>query len=335
MAKKIFNSTAELSLYSLFRSPFLLPSAALHFIALFLALGVGSFPVIPENKPVPIQLLDVGTGNSLDKSIGSAHGSGGPRALPKHGTPIPPRQRTGKLDAGSLEAAAPKEEPASTPQVAALPAPKVLAEAGHAQPIAVRETSPDSLVQLPVKESVKALAGAASSEDKQKSLTALRGTGNEAGIKALKEGLQLPGALKGTGSGAGPYGVPGGSQSGSGISGGGTGKGTGGGGRSGLQGKSEADYTSYMKLIEQRAKSVWKYPEGVTGVQKVTVRFTLDKAGKLSQADVMDSTDSRLNSSALEAMRKASPFPPMPENLQYLAGEPLIVTFTVSIRVRG
>ncbi len=335
MARRTFDATAELSLGSLFRSPFLVPSVVLHFLTFYLALGIGSFPVNPEANSIPIQLLDVGTGNSLDKSIGRGHGPGGPRALPKRGTPVPPRQRTGKLDAGSLEATTPKEEPAVAPKATALPAPKVLAQAAGSRPMAVRETSPDSLVQLPVKESARELGGAINSDDKQKNLAALKGIGDGAGIKALKEGLQLPGGLKGMGGGAGPYGVPGGSQFGSGTSGGGTGKGSGGGGRSGLQGKQEADYGSYLTLIKQRVQSVWKYPKGVTGVQKVTVRFTLDKAGKLAQADVMDSTDSKLNFSALEAMKKASPFPPMPESLQYLAGEPLIIRFTVSIRVRG
>ncbi len=338
MARGTFDAMAESSLGALFRSPFLVPSIALHFIAFYLALGVGSFPVNPEPS-IPIQLLDVGTGNSLDKSIGPGHGPGGKRALPKLGTPVPPRQRTGKLDSGSLEATTPKEEPAPPHKPAALPGPKVLADIGHPQPMALKETSADSLVQLPVKESARQLAGAVSSEEQQKGLAALKGISDGAGIKALKEGLQVPGALKGTGPGAGPYGVPGGSPTGVGMSGGGTGKGTGGGGRSGLQGKSlakqEADYSAYLTLIKQRVQSVWKYPDGITGVQKVTVRFTLDKAGKLSQADVMDSSDSKLNSSALEAMRKASPFPPMPESLQYLAGEPLIIRFTVSIRVRG
>jgi hypothetical protein len=34
-------------------------------------------------------------------------------------------------------------------------------------------------------------------------------------------------------------------------------------------------------------------------------------------------------------MKRASPFPPIPESLKDLANEPLIIRFTVSIRVRG
>jgi TonB family protein len=127
--------------------------------------------------------------------------------------------------------------------------------------------------------------------------------------------------------------VPGGSKSGIGVAGGGTGVGTGGGSYTGLKGS--ADYSQYLKQLERRVNSVWRYPDGVSGVQKVTVRFTLDRAGKLSQAEVLESSDPRLNASAIEAMKRASPFPPIPESLKDLAGEPLIIRFNVAIRLRG
>jgi TonB family protein len=216
-----------------------------------------------------------------------------------------------------------------------LPQPKLLADLGRPRPFAVKESSPDSLVQLPTKDSVAALAPAANQNLNQRNLAALKGKGDGEGIRALSEGAQIPGALKGTGTGTGPYGVPGGIREGTGIRGGGTGSGSGGGSSSGLKGTLSADYNQYLKLIEKRVFSVWKYPEGVTGVQRVSVRFTLDKAGKLSQVEVLDSTDPRINGSALEAMKKASPFPPIPESLRDLAGESLIIRFTVDIRIRG
>jgi TonB family protein len=163
----------------------------------------------------------------------------------------------------------------------------------------------------------------------------LASAGEASGIKALKEGPQLPGALKGTGTAPGPYGAPGGSRTGIGTTGGGTGIGSGGGSHAGLKGTLSPDYNEYLKLLEKRVNSVWRYPDGVSGLQKVTVRFILDRAGKLTQADVLESSDSRLNSSALDAMKKASPFPPIPESLKELSGEPLIIRFTVSIRLRG
>jgi TonB family protein len=170
----------------------------------------------------------------------------------------------------------------------------------------------------------------------QKSLAAIKGGAEGPGIKALNEGAQIPGALKGTGTGAGTYGLPGGSRSGTGLAGGGTGTGTGGGSVTGLRGASNLDFNRYLEQLERRVKSVWKYPEDVSGVQEVAVRFSLDRAGKLLQAHVLDSSDTRLNASAVEAMKRASPFPPIPENLaKELANEPLIVRFKVSIRVRG
>ena len=151
----------------------------------------------------------------------------------------------------------------------------------------------------------------------------------------MKEGSQLPGALKGNGTGVGPYGVPGGSQSGPGIAGGGTGSGTGGGSATGLKGIPVADYSNYLNQLKKRVESVWKYPDDVTGVQKVAIRFALDRAGKLTLSEVLDSSDSRLNTSALEAIRRASPFPAIPETLKDLANEPMIIRFEVAIRVRG
>jgi hypothetical protein len=49
----------------------------------------------------------------------------------------------------------------------------------------------------------------------------------------------------------------------------------------------------------------------------------------------MDSSDSRLNGSAVEAMKRASPFPPIPPSLKELANEPLIMWFEVSNQIRG
>jgi TonB family protein len=163
----------------------------------------------------------------------------------------------------------------------------------------------------------------------------VKSTGEAAGIRALKEGTQVPGALKGSGTGLGPMGVPGGSPTGSGVAGGGTGVGTGGGSATGLRGISSADYNRYLSQLKKRVESVWKYPEGVAGTQRVAILFTLDRAGRLIQSEVLESTDARLNASAVEAMKRAAPFAPIPENLKDLANTPLRMQFTVTIGVRG
>jgi TonB family protein len=332
MTNHISESWGDVDLFSLFRSPFLLPSIILHALLFFLALRVSIQLTKPELEvPIAVDLAEVRTGSSIDKSIGPAKGPGGPRTPPKLGV----------LETGSLETTVPNtnnnSEPAPPPpKPVALPGPKVLASDTRHEAVNVKETSADSLVRLPTKESATNLPGSAAAdlEANQRSLAGLKG-GEGPGIKALKEGAQIPGALRGTGTGIGPYGVPGGSKTGTGLAGNGTGTGTGGGSNTGLKGLSNAEYREYLNQLKKRVQSVWKYPEGITGVQKVTVRFTLDRAGKLVQAEVVDSSDTKLNASAVDAMRRASPFPPIPESLKDLANEPLIMLFEVSNRLRS
>jgi TonB family protein len=294
----------------------------------------------PESEtPISVQLLEVRSGGSENKSIGPAQGPGGPKTMPKLGLPIPPRQQTGKIETGSVESTVPstKVEAAPEPKPAPLPGPKVLAADTRQESVNVKETSPDSLVRLPTRDAPTNLPGSATSdaEMNRRSLAALKGAGEGPGIKALKEGQQIPGALKGGGSGTGPYGVPGGSIGGTGLAGGGTGTGTGGGSATGLKGIPAADFNNYFNQLKKRVESVWKFPDGVSGVQKVAVVFTLDRSGRLIKADVLESSDSRLNAGAVEAMKKASPFPPIPESLKEIANEPLRMQFTVTISVRG
>lgn len=335
MKKEKSEGWGELALYSLIKNPFLLPSLVLHLI-IFHFLVVGVFLVNPEesNLSIPIRLLELGEGISQTKSIGPDRGPGGPRIPPKRGNFDISRQSSGKLNAASSEGMTPSTESTPPPKVApALPGPKVLAEVPR--PFPVKETPPDSLVQLPTKNSTPNLASAVNPQASQRSLAAIRETGEGEGIGALKDGVQLLGALKGGGAGADLYGVPGGNREGTGTRGGGAGTSTEGGGLSRLKGTLSRDHNQYLKLIEKRVFSVWKYPDGVAGVQKVSVRFSLDRAGKLSQVEILESTDPRINGSALEAMRKASPFPPIPDSLKDLAGESLIIRFTVDIRIRG
>jgi TonB family protein len=328
---------------SVFRSPFLFPSVILHALFMVFVLRAVSLNLAnPEHDaPITVQLADFRESGSVSRSIGAARGPGGPRELPKLGTPIPPAPSTGKLDSGSIESAVPSpsvESPPAAPEPIPLPGPKILAANPRREYVNANETAPDSLVRLPTKAAPTNLPGgvATGSAVNQSSQAAIKGGAEGPGIKALNEGAQIPGALKGTGTGAGIYGLPGGTRSGTGLSGGGTGTGTGGGSATGLRGASNLDFNRYLEQLERRVKSVWKYPEDVSGVQEVAVRFSLDRAGKLIQANVLDSSDARLNASAVEAMKRASPFPPIPENLaKELANEPLIVRFKVSIRVRG
>jgi TonB family protein len=334
-------SVWENSALSLFRSVFLVPSLLLHAMLLALVFRAATLSVAKPalDPPISVQLVEVNQGGSPNKSIGSSKGPGGPRTLPKLGNPIASAPRSGKLDSGSLDALKPNDavEATAAPKPMALPGPKVLSSDSSREAVNTKETSPDSLVRLPTKEAATNLPGgvAADRETSQKSLAALKSTDAGPGIKALTQGEQIPGSLKGVGTGVSPYGVPGGSSTSSGLSGGGSGLGEGGGSNTGLKGVANSDYNQYLQQLKRRVESVWKYPDDVTGVQKVAVRFSLDRAGKLTLAEVLDSSDSRLNTSAVEAIKRASPFPPIPDSLKDLANEPMIIRFEVAIRVRG
>lgn len=97
---------------------------------------------------------------------------------------------------------------------------------------------------------------------------------------------------------------------------------------------SSPDFGPYLEMIKKRVQSVWKYPEGIAGRHEVNVLFVLDRGGSLVRAEVLDSTDSKLNSGALEAMKRAAPFPPIPESLKELAGSPLRIRFNIDFGVR-
>jgi TonB family protein len=331
----------ELGILALLRSPFLIPSVLFHALLIVLAFRAATLTMVEPQKqtPISVQLLEVRDGGSNNKSIGPNSGPGGPRRMPKLGAPAAPAQRSGKSDSGSLETLVPAEKPsdAAPPKPAALPGPKVLAADSRADAVNVRETSLDSMVQLPTKETPTQLAGSAIAdlEANQRNPAALKNPDDAAGIKALKEGIEIPGALKGAGAGTGQHGVAGGSKSGSGLAGGGTGTGSGGGSATGLKGMPSADYNRYLSQLKRRVESVWKYPDGVAGVQRVAILFTLDRAGRLVQSEVLESTDTRLNASAVDAMKRASPFAPIPESLKDLANTPLRMQFTVTIGVRG
>jgi TonB family protein len=96
-----------------------------------------------------------------------------------------------------------------------------------------------------------------------------------------------------------------------------------------------ADFGPYLDMIRKRVQSVWKYPGGISGSHQVNVVFVIDRSGNLGQARVLDSTNQSLNESALQAMKLASPFPPIPESLKELAGTPVRVRFHVDFGINA
>lgn len=89
-------------------------------------------------------------------------------------------------------------------------------------------------------------------------------------------------------------------------------------------------FRDYFRIIEKRVRAAWKLPESSKATtQTVKLGFSLRLDGSLQDIRVVSSMSGTLNVSALAAMKRASPFPPLPAKLHALAGQPLVMTFTV------
>jgi hypothetical protein len=114
----------------------------------------------------------------------------------------------------------------------------------------------------------------------------------------------------------------------------------------GLVDVGDPDFTAYFEMVKKRVYDVWRYPQGVEGVHRVSLRFRLDQAGGVHDVKVigsekqangqwakLDNLKAReLNDSAISAMERASPFPPIPEKFKALVGKPLVLIFTVMVK---
>lgn len=197
----------------------------------------------------------------------------------------------------------PQPEPISPPApqpAPALPAPKSIAQLPQERAATVAPESAEKLIQLPTREPGGGQPTMATQIEALPAITAEEGS-------ALPERLRRGERAPATGSGA--------SQQSPAVA--------------------SPDFAPYLEMIKRRVQSVWNYPEGISGVHRINVLFVLDRGGKLVRAEVVDSTDPRLDSSALQAMKRASPFPPVPESLKDLAGWPLRMRFSIDFGVKA
>jgi hypothetical protein len=84
---------------------------------------------------------------------------------------------------------------------------------------------------------------------------------------------------------------------------------------------------SYMEKVRQRMISRWVIPPKVASNQSVTLQFKLDAAGSATHVRLVRTDDDNLGTSAVNALRSASPFPPMTDRVRCLARDRLLATF--------
>lgn len=88
------------------------------------------------------------------------------------------------------------------------------------------------------------------------------------------------------------------------------------------------EVVQYMEQIRMRTEQRWKLPVGLAAAQEVTLRFRVDAAGSATEVELVHASDNALGASAIDAMRSASPFPPIPEAARCLAQKRIKATFS-------
>jgi len=121
------------------------------------------------------------------------------------------------------------------------------------------------------------------------------------------------------------------SEVGEGYLGGLGGTGTGRGGYAPVPGEltcgQRAEVRLYIDKIRQRTIDLWSLPPGTqNGVVKL--RFRVDVAGSASGIEFIHADNNALGASAVDAMRAASPFSPMADQVRCLSNQNIIGTFS-------
>lgn len=87
---------------------------------------------------------------------------------------------------------------------------------------------------------------------------------------------------------------------------------------------------AYMDQIKNRTLARWA-TSGSTpaGRVRAKLRFQIDVGGSASRVEMIAADDARVGASVVDALRAASPFPPMTDRVRCLANSQLTATFTL------
>ena len=85
----------------------------------------------------------------------------------------------------------------------------------------------------------------------------------------------------------------------------------------------------YYDAIRTRTLDRWEVPEGTASNARVVLTFRLDDSGSASDVSFAEAAAPALGSSAVRALREASPFPSLDSNTRCISGRELTATFLV------
>lgn len=302
-------------------------------------------PIIEEPPPIVVTIIELKKLPAFKSEPGGG-GGGGPAPAPAP-KPDAPKAASPRMAARkpAPRATAPKVVARAAP---AVPAPIVKKEEPILTPKEISKPKaivlhPANVPKAPTELERLARAGDVSTSPEITSGAAASAadiqvdTGGGTGVRGPVGPISVPGGTgtgSGTGSGSG-IGSGAGSGSGSGV-GSGAGNGVGAGRGPGIGGyEGDPDFSEYLEQIKRRIYQVWQFPPGVTGRQWVVIGFTLDAGARPSGIRVKNSSNAILNQSASDAMRRGSPFPPIPPKFRALIGRPLVMRVDVTIGAGG
>lgn len=91
----------------------------------------------------------------------------------------------------------------------------------------------------------------------------------------------------------------------------------------------EPDFNTYMRNLQTKVKENWEPPKG-TKSTRVVLLFKVDKKGNILNPKVLKSGGEEYDKAALEAVKKSSPFEPLPKEYK---GKTVEVQFSLDYNV--
>jgi hypothetical protein len=84
---------------------------------------------------------------------------------------------------------------------------------------------------------------------------------------------------------------------------------------------------AYQEQIRLRTLARWVAPPEMPSGARATLRWRLDVGGSATRVELVSAPTAEIGASVVDALRSASPFPPMPERVRCLANRGLTGTF--------
>jgi len=89
---------------------------------------------------------------------------------------------------------------------------------------------------------------------------------------------------------------------------------------------------AYMSQLKTRTLSRWSPPpDAPGGTTQATLRWQLDVGGSASSVELLSARDKKVGATVVEALRSASPFPPMNDRVRCLAERRVTGTFSLQV----